>query len=193
MSDGMSLTGLAESVHFTKGYLSKAENGKVRANRDLPVACDRALGAGGELLALIPESAFPARRSAGGIAGLPDTGRYFAGRETELEALSALLLGRPTPGSAWCTGGRAPARRHWPSPPPGGSRTPPRTAASSRRPDRGRTRKVVITLRGIALASVVLGRFADTSAPAGTKPRAVTGGRPKWPTTREASASGPAR
>ena len=96
-SVGMSLTGLAASVHFTKGYLSKVENGKVRVNRELAKACDQALGAGGELLALVTESAFPARRSAGGIAGLPDSGRYFVGRESELEALSALLLG---PGDA---------------------------------------------------------------------------------------------
>jgi tetratricopeptide (TPR) repeat protein len=90
----MSLTGLAASVHFTKGYLSKVENGKVRVNRDLAKACDQALNAGGELLAMVAESTFPARRSAGGIVGLPDGGRYFVGRETELEALSALLLGR---------------------------------------------------------------------------------------------------
>ncbi|KDN20377.1 transcriptional regulator [Amycolatopsis rifamycinica] len=93
MSVGMSLTGLAASVHFTKGYLSKVENGKARVNRELAKACDQALGAGGELLALVAESAFPARRSAGGIVGLPDGGRYFVGRETELETLSALLLG----------------------------------------------------------------------------------------------------
>jgi len=93
LSVGMSLTGLAASVHFTKGYLSKVENGKARVNRDLAKACDQALGAGGELLALVTETVFPARRSAGGIVGLPDGGRYFVGRETELQALSALLLG----------------------------------------------------------------------------------------------------
>ncbi|WP_414640023.1 helix-turn-helix domain-containing protein, partial [Amycolatopsis sp.] len=80
MSVGMSLTGLAASVHFTKGYLSKVENGKVRVNRDLAKACDQALGAGGELLALVSDSVVPARRSAGGIVGLPDSGRYFVGR-----------------------------------------------------------------------------------------------------------------
>ncbi len=89
---GMSLTGLAAAVHFTKGYLSKVENGKVRVNRDLAKACDQALGADGELLALVAESASPPRRGAGGIIGLPDSGRYFVGRETELEALSARLL-----------------------------------------------------------------------------------------------------
>ncbi|WP_372669987.1 NB-ARC domain-containing protein [Amycolatopsis kentuckyensis] len=91
-SVGMSLTGLAAAVHFTKGYLSKVENGKTRVNRELAKACDQALGAGGELLALVTEPASSARRSAGGIAGLPDAGRYFVGRETELDALSALLL-----------------------------------------------------------------------------------------------------
>ncbi|WP_410564005.1 tetratricopeptide repeat protein [Amycolatopsis sp. cmx-4-61] len=94
LSVGMSLTGLAASVHFTKGYLSKVENGKVRVNRDLAKACDQALGAGGELLALVAETTFTGRRSAGGIVGLPDSGRYFVGRDTELEALSALLRGR---------------------------------------------------------------------------------------------------
>jgi tetratricopeptide (TPR) repeat protein/transcriptional regulator with XRE-family HTH domain len=91
-SVGMSLTGLAAAVHFTKGYLSKVENGKARVNRDLAKACDRALDAKGELLALAAEPGMPARRNAGGIVGLPDGGRYFVGRETELDALSALLL-----------------------------------------------------------------------------------------------------
>ncbi|WP_410593215.1 tetratricopeptide repeat protein [Amycolatopsis sp. lyj-23] len=94
LSVGMSLTGLAASVHFTKGYLSKVENGKVRVNRDLAKACDQALGAGGELLALVAETTFTGRRSAGGIVGLPDSSRYFVGRDTELEALSTLLRGR---------------------------------------------------------------------------------------------------
>lgn len=86
---GMSLTGLAAAAHFTKGYLSKVENGKARVNRDLAKACDLALNANGELLALVAE---PVRRNAGGIVGLPDAGRYFVGREAELDALSARLL-----------------------------------------------------------------------------------------------------
>ncbi|SEF29525.1 Helix-turn-helix domain-containing protein [Amycolatopsis pretoriensis] len=91
-SVGMSLTGLAAAVHFTKGYLSKVENGKARVNRELAKACDVALGADGALLSLVTEAGTPARRSAGGIAGLPHAGRYFVGRETELDALSARLL-----------------------------------------------------------------------------------------------------
>jgi len=88
----MSLAGLAAAAHFTKGYLSKVENGKVRANRDLAKACDRALDAKGELLKLVTAPTALARRSAGGIVGLPDAGPHFVGREPELEALSALLL-----------------------------------------------------------------------------------------------------
>lgn len=45
----MSLTGLATAVHFTKGYLSKVENGKARVTKDLAYACDRALDADGQL------------------------------------------------------------------------------------------------------------------------------------------------
>ncbi|MEC3982142.1 helix-turn-helix domain-containing protein [Amycolatopsis sp. H20-H5] len=91
-SAGMSLTALAAAVHFTKGYLSKVENGKARVNRGLAEACDRALAAQGELLALAVDPASPARRS-GGIVGLPEDTRHFVGREAELAALSTLLRG----------------------------------------------------------------------------------------------------
>jgi tetratricopeptide (TPR) repeat protein/transcriptional regulator with XRE-family HTH domain len=93
-SAGMSLAGLAAAVHFTKGYLSKVENGKARVNHDLAKACDHALRAEGELLALVTNATLPARRSAGGIAGLPDGGRHFVGRESELADLSALFEDR---------------------------------------------------------------------------------------------------
>jgi tetratricopeptide (TPR) repeat protein/transcriptional regulator with XRE-family HTH domain len=88
-SAGLSLTDFAALTHFTKGYLSKIENGRVRANRGLAEICDRALGAGGELLALVPER--PPRRTAGGLAGLPDAPRHFVGRAAELDGLVAAL------------------------------------------------------------------------------------------------------
>ncbi|RSM35116.1 XRE family transcriptional regulator [Amycolatopsis balhimycina DSM 5908] len=75
-SAGMSLTGLAAAVHFTKGYLSKVENGKVRVNRDLAKSCDQALDARGELLALVPENtpraALQARLPAADLTREPD-------------------------------------------------------------------------------------------------------------------------
>lgn len=52
-SRGMSLAALGAAVYFTKGYLSKVENGRARPNRALAALCDRALGAGGELTALL--------------------------------------------------------------------------------------------------------------------------------------------
>ncbi|MTD57060.1 XRE family transcriptional regulator [Amycolatopsis pithecellobii] len=87
-SAGLSLARLAVLAHFTKGYLSKVENGRVRANRSVVEAYDKALGAGGELTALVPGE--PPRAGAG-IAGLPARTRHFIGRETELAALSAVL------------------------------------------------------------------------------------------------------
>jgi hypothetical protein len=53
----MSLAGLSGAVHFTKGYLSKVENGKARVTRDLAKACDRALDARGELYKVAYEDA----------------------------------------------------------------------------------------------------------------------------------------
>ncbi|WP_091627355.1 tetratricopeptide repeat protein [Amycolatopsis saalfeldensis] len=90
MSAGISLTAFAAAVHFTKGYLSKVETGKARVNRELAKACDRALDARGELLAVFADRAV-ARRSAGGIVGLPDGGGLFIGREAELAELTARL------------------------------------------------------------------------------------------------------
>jgi tetratricopeptide (TPR) repeat protein len=86
----MSLAGMAAAVHFTKGYLSKIENGKARATQALARLCDRALNAEGELLALI-ESVEASRRSAGGLAGLPDTTRHFVGRAEQLSTLVTAL------------------------------------------------------------------------------------------------------
>ncbi len=52
---GWSLADLAGRVHYTKGYLSKIENGVKPAGRDLARQCDAALGAGGALAALRPD------------------------------------------------------------------------------------------------------------------------------------------
>ncbi|UVS81557.1 MULTISPECIES: helix-turn-helix domain-containing protein [Actinokineospora] len=52
-SKGMSLASLGAAVYFTKGYLSKVENGRARPNPALAALCDRALGADGALTALL--------------------------------------------------------------------------------------------------------------------------------------------
>ena len=49
---GLSLAGLAALAHYSKGHLSKVENGEKTASPELAAACDTALHAEGELAAL---------------------------------------------------------------------------------------------------------------------------------------------
>ncbi|MEU7193885.1 helix-turn-helix transcriptional regulator [Streptomyces xinghaiensis] len=55
LAAGLTLTGLAGRVHYSKGQLSKVERGLKAPSRELARLCDAALGAGGELAALVPE------------------------------------------------------------------------------------------------------------------------------------------
>ncbi|MCX5207158.1 helix-turn-helix domain-containing protein [Streptomyces sp. NBC_00237] len=52
---GMSLTALARSIHYSKGYLSKIETGGKPPTPDVARRCDEALGARGALLRLVPD------------------------------------------------------------------------------------------------------------------------------------------
>lgn len=52
----MSLADLADTVHYSKGYLSKIETGAKAANTDLARRCDAALGARGALAGLLAPS-----------------------------------------------------------------------------------------------------------------------------------------
>ncbi|MFF3209195.1 helix-turn-helix domain-containing protein [Streptomyces sp. NPDC002886] len=54
---GLSLGELARRTHYSKGYLSKIETGAKPVTHDVARSCDRALGAEGELLGLVPELA----------------------------------------------------------------------------------------------------------------------------------------
>ncbi|GHF65202.1 hypothetical protein GCM10010218_53340 [Streptomyces mashuensis] len=54
---GVSLAGLARLVHYTKGYLSRVEAGKKPMTAQVARSCDEALGAGGALARLVPETA----------------------------------------------------------------------------------------------------------------------------------------
>ncbi|OIV35754.1 hypothetical protein BIV57_19980 [Mangrovactinospora gilvigrisea] len=49
---GLSLQGLADLVHYSKGQLSKVERGRQRPSRELAGLCDERLGAGGALVRL---------------------------------------------------------------------------------------------------------------------------------------------
>jgi transcriptional regulator with XRE-family HTH domain len=85
----MSLRELGERTHYSKGHLSKVENGIVAAHPDLARACDTALGTNGTLARAI--RADRSRREPG--AGLALSGR--PGPETLLSALSAGLTSQP--------------------------------------------------------------------------------------------------
>jgi tetratricopeptide (TPR) repeat protein len=50
----VSLARLAESVHYSKGYLSRIETGRQGPTSSLAVRCDAFLEAGGQLAALVP-------------------------------------------------------------------------------------------------------------------------------------------
>jgi DNA-binding XRE family transcriptional regulator len=54
---GLSLAELARRVHYSKGYLSRIENGHNTAGIDLIRRCDVAVGAGGQLAVLVERSA----------------------------------------------------------------------------------------------------------------------------------------
>ncbi|GDY31483.1 nSTAND1 domain-containing NTPase [Gandjariella thermophila] len=102
---GVSLAGLSRLVHYSKGYLSKIENGDKPVTMDVARRCDAALGAGGSLLALVdvvprprvgdrpvpPVDACPYR----GLApyGAADA-RWFFGRERATATLVARLADR---------------------------------------------------------------------------------------------------
>lgn len=58
---GLTLTELAVRVHYSKGQLSKVERGVKAPSRDLARLCDAALGAGGALVALLPDPPTGAR------------------------------------------------------------------------------------------------------------------------------------
>ena len=62
---GLSLAELAGRVHFSRGHLSKIENGRKAPTQTLARICDAALGAGGALVALAAVSTTPAKPAAG--------------------------------------------------------------------------------------------------------------------------------
>jgi hypothetical protein len=70
---GLSLSGLARRVHYSKGYLSKIETGLKQPNADLARRCDAALDAAGELAAL----AAPAGSALPPDVGVPDDGEVW--------------------------------------------------------------------------------------------------------------------
>ena len=105
---GLSLAELSTRVHYSKGYLSKVENGDKPPTVQLARGCDQALGADGSLLRLLigtptpsvpkPAKAPQRRDTRPRPAQLPAAVADFAGREDEIAQLDAMLANRASGG-----------------------------------------------------------------------------------------------
>lgn len=104
LAAGLSLGQFARRIHYSKGYLSKIESGDRAVNAALARQCDVALGAGGELVALVadgpaePEPEAPDDGDPGvwRLSLTPDGTGEFTRSESASDALALL----PAPGSA---------------------------------------------------------------------------------------------
>ncbi|MGW7097857.1 nSTAND1 domain-containing NTPase [Streptomyces sp. NPDC054838] len=107
----VSLSDLARSIHYSKGYLSKIENGRKPPTPDVARRCDEALDAGGELVRRVPRApAVPQARTEGdgpgtegsgapcpyrGLAAYgPQDAEWFFGRESATAELTGRLAER---------------------------------------------------------------------------------------------------
>ncbi|MGW4525010.1 ATP-binding protein [Amycolatopsis sp. NPDC004378] len=90
LARGLSLTELAARTHYSRAHLANVEHGRRAATTELAEACDIALEAGGELLALIPR---PRRSDSEAAvarpAQLPAAPGRFVGRSSQLSALDS--------------------------------------------------------------------------------------------------------
>ena len=94
----LSLRDLGAIVHYSKGHLSKIENGVVAAHRELADSCDAALGADGALTAAfladtVRPAAEPASGPADGPFDIPAAPGAFLGRDGDLARVTGAILG----------------------------------------------------------------------------------------------------
>jgi hypothetical protein len=92
---GVSLSVLAQRIHYSKGYLSKVETGMSPPNESVAKLCDDVLETGGALAALLVDAGGRrrARRATGPSVpfGLPPATPHFTGRAAEVEDVLAAL------------------------------------------------------------------------------------------------------
>ncbi len=95
---GMSLAKLSELVHYSKGQLSKIENGERPARPALARLCDNALQGGGELSRLVADVPRTRRGGVPRPAQLPADTANFVGRVDAISRLDELIsaAGRST-------------------------------------------------------------------------------------------------
>jgi transcriptional regulator with XRE-family HTH domain/tetratricopeptide (TPR) repeat protein len=102
---GTSLRVLAERMHYSKGYLSKIENGNAPASLGLARAYDMALGTEGRLTAAFLMRALRQDQGpgAGGMEAtfdIPAAPGHFTGREDEAGRVIEAIVGAIVPGRA---------------------------------------------------------------------------------------------
>ncbi len=97
---GISLRDLGLKVHYSKGHLSKIENGAVPGSLDLAEACDAALGARGRLTAAFaadlagqPPLPGKAKAKANAPFDLPPPPSHFTGRDAEVARVIGAITG----------------------------------------------------------------------------------------------------
>ncbi|MGQ0837738.1 ATP-binding protein [Actinokineospora sp.] len=106
LASGLSLSRLAERIHYSKGYLSKVENGVTAPNRALAALCELELGTNGSLIDLVPADGRRQSARADGPpvppSGLPAVTPHFTGRLVELKRIRDALLDDPAEVTALC-------------------------------------------------------------------------------------------
>lgn len=100
---GLSLSELARRVHYTKGHLSKIENGSANPLRPFATECDRVLATGGALERLLDaEPPRTRRKGPAPLSVLPAVTAHFTGRADELDRAWRALAGEDGPGPSVC-------------------------------------------------------------------------------------------
>ncbi|WP_416873694.1 tetratricopeptide repeat protein [Kitasatospora sp. SC0581] len=92
---GFSLAQLSRRVAYSRGHISRVETNGKRASRKFAEACDMALEARGELVALFSdeESRETGLSTMDTLFGLPDAPTHFVGRSEELARIADHLAG----------------------------------------------------------------------------------------------------
>ncbi|MFE2110578.1 helix-turn-helix domain-containing protein [Kitasatospora sp. NPDC059463] len=178
---GLSLTALSRLVHYSKGYLSKIENGGKPATADLAQRCDDVLRADGALLRLLEPADSDDPGTAEGDGGPcpypgseafgPHQARWFAGRDGTAAALLERLAERAGHGPLALVGASGTGKSSLLM-----AGLVPALRAGALRPDDGPPWRVVVcTPTAHPIAAL---RTALRTAPPPTGPHGAAGGPP---------------
>jgi tetratricopeptide (TPR) repeat protein len=92
---GLSLSDLADRIHYSKGYLSKLETGLAQPNHTVASLCDSELGTEGVLTGMVAKHRRKRARARSRLVrpvGLPPADTYFTGRVEQVNEVRTVLL-----------------------------------------------------------------------------------------------------